>query len=375
MTMDMDQNSVNRQASEAANVGNWSELKRLIVDHHADPLKCYPYSLETVNSAIIASVMRCEFSPVKPTTPSMAHHLAGKNVFQLKGWIQTLLECGLHQELKDALNQYASSENFGVKSSVLYSLIDCAERQGLDQASHVQLCEQLMDLGSDPHQGQEASDRSCLAALMGDHKSPERMMAIGELLLKKGLNPYTEKHEGFFFLGAATKDRNEELLKWGIQKGFKGLSAFEALGRPTLESLTIKACSIELGKKILSLEAFQSILSVDKDQINTPSPLSDLANTPLHQLSRPFPITIRSAESKKLHLELLKALLEAGADTQAKNAEGLTALENVSQYESYPDIVGLLVAFEERKKLQNAAGSLPVDLDREAPMHHPYRRL
>lgn len=330
--------------------GAWERASQCIITAGADPFNKYNDNFESHEESGRFGVSG-DFSDIiaAMNKPPMGHWLAEKDPQKLKPWIQMLEQCGLQDPLKEHLNNCSSANpmQFG-RYSVLHLVIREGRATGLSPQEHIDLCEFLMDKGSDPAIG-DSKGRSCLLSLLGDTDQPERMLGIGNLLLKRGADPYQKLLDGKSFLEEKGFAHEEDLLHWGLDQGFNpDLGVFN--GKPRYSLLHL-LCSTGPIQALPSLKMMQKILEVCKDRINEPAVSG---NTPLHVLANPSIHQISSSENKILHQGLIELLLSHGADWSIKNDDGLDPMEyaRANGGTEVQDAIGMILSKKEKMEIE-----------------------
>ena len=134
-----------------------------------------------------------------------------------------------------------------------------------------------------------------------------------QLLLAKGADPKAKTKDGFTYLQAIVFGAKLESVKWALEQGLD-------VKDPKQDFLTGAAMSGNVAVARLLLEKGA-----------TPNPPDDLGYTPLMQA------VLTEASS----LELVKLLLEKGADAKAKAKDGLTALI-FAKRKGWTEVIALL---------------------------------
>ncbi len=134
-----------------------------------------------------------------------------------------------------------------------------------------------------------------------------------QLLLAKGADSKAKTKQGFTYLVAITNSTNLAAVKWALEQGLE-------VKDPKQDFLTGAAMSGDLAVARLLLEKGA-----------TPNPPDDLGYSPL----------MHAVLTEASSLELVKLLLEHGADAKVKAKDGLTAL-TFAKRKGWTEVITLL---------------------------------
>ena len=136
-----------------------------------------------------------------------------------------------------------------------------------------------------------------------------------QLLLAKGADPKAKTKDGLTYLGAITNSTNLAAVKWALEQGLE-------VKDPKQDFLTGAAMSGDF-----------AVARLLHEKGATPNPPDDLGYSPL----------MHAVLTEASSLDVVKLLLEHGADAKVKAKDGLTALA-FAKRKGWTEVIALLTA-------------------------------